>query len=152
MADGESVHASCVILDEGGILIRGEPGAGKSSLARELVQLASSRGRFARLVSDDRTRLWVRHGRVLARPAQGIAGLVEIRGIGVVPVVHEPAAVLRLVVDLSLEEPTRLPETADLSIGLCGVMVPRLRLRPGAILGELVLARWSGFHDTLMTA
>jgi HPr kinase/phosphorylase len=151
MAEIETVHASCVVLGEAGILIRGESGAGKSTLARALVEFACSRGRFARLVSDDRTRLSARHGFVLARPVASVAGRVEIRGTGIVQVVHEPAAVLRLVIDLSSEEPPRLPEAEDRSVRLCGVLVPRLRQRRGAILDELVFGCWSGFHDTLMT-
>ena len=54
----ETVHATCVVIDEGGVLIRGAPAAGKSTLARELVAIALLQGRFARLVSDDRTESW----------------------------------------------------------------------------------------------
>lgn len=152
MAEAETIHASCVLLGEGGVLIRGGSGSGKSTLARALVERASAGGRFARLVSDDRTVLRARHGRVLAQPVAAIAGRVEIRGMGIVPVPFEAAAVLRLVIDLSLEEPPRLPDADDLSVRLCGVMVPRLRMRRGAILDEGVLRGQSGFHDTLMTA
>jgi serine kinase of HPr protein (carbohydrate metabolism regulator) len=152
MAEAQNVHACCVLLGEAGILIRGPAGAGKSSLARELVHAALLRGRFACLVSDDRTRLEARHGRVLARPVEAIAGRMEVRGIGILPFAHEPAAVLRLVVDLSLDEPPRLPEEEERSIRLCGILVPRLSQRRGAILADLVTGGWSGFHDTLMTA
>jgi serine kinase of HPr protein (carbohydrate metabolism regulator) len=141
-----------VVLGEAGILIRGPSGSGKSALARELVQAAAAEGRFARLVSDDRTRLEGLHGRVLARPHGAIAGQVEVRGLGIIATLHEPAAVLRLVVDLVTDEPPRLPEEGERWIALCGVLVPRLRQRRGAIVANLVMGLGRGPRDMLMTA
>ena len=37
MAAATTLHASCVVVGEAGILIRGPSGSGKSSLAREIV-------------------------------------------------------------------------------------------------------------------
>ena len=151
MGSGETLHASCVVIGEGGILIRGESGLGKSTLARELVHGARRAGRFARLVSDDRTHIAPHHERLVARPVEAIAGLIEIRGLGIVPVRNEPGAVIRLVVDLTMEEPTRLPEREECRTSLCGIVLPRLRQRMGPALVSLVLGGGSGFHDTLMT-
>jgi serine kinase of HPr protein (carbohydrate metabolism regulator) len=151
MPEGTTVHGTCVVVGEDGILIRGEPGSGKSTLAREIVERASEAGRFARLVSDDRTRLAARHGRLVAGAVAAIAGRLEVRGIGIVRVAHEPGAVVRLVVDLVPGEPPRLPEPADGSVTLCGISVPRLRGRLGPGLCGLVLERRSGFRDTLVT-
>src|SRR5262249_38916432 len=107
MGDGETVHASCVVLSEAGGLIRRASGSGKSSLARELLHAAALIGRFACLVSDDRTQIYARHGRIIARPVVAISGLLEIRGIGILQTAHEPGAVLRLIVDLTGEDPPR---------------------------------------------
>jgi serine kinase of HPr protein (carbohydrate metabolism regulator) len=151
MAEAETIHAGCVVLGEAGILIRGPAGSGKSTLARALVTATRAQGRFARIVSDDRTRIAAAHGRLIARPVAAIAGRVEVRGIGILPVAHEPGAVLRLVVDCTAEEPARLPEPEDNTVSLCGIVVSRIRHGRGAILDDLVLSRWSGFRDTLMT-
>jgi serine kinase of HPr protein (carbohydrate metabolism regulator) len=76
------VHATCVALRMGGswrgILLRGPSGAGKSDLALRLIE------GDGRLVADDQTAL-VRHGRgLVATPPGTLAGLLEVRGIGIV--------------------------------------------------------------------
>ena len=151
MADPETIHATCVVVGEAGILIRGAAGIGKSTLARELVHAAGQSGRFASLVSDDRTVIVARHGRLVARVVAAIAGRLEARGAGIFAVGHEPSAVVRLVVDLLDQQPDRLPEVEDQAVRLCGVMVPRLRQRAGAPSFSLVLSRLSCVGDTVMT-
>jgi serine kinase of HPr protein (carbohydrate metabolism regulator) len=147
----ETVHAGCVALGEAGLLIRGEPGSGKSTLARELVRQANRAGLFAGLVSDDRTRLEARHGRLVARPVETIAGLTEIRGIGIVRGPFEPAAVIRLVVDLSESRPDRHPAAEDSTVLLCGVLLRRIRLQTGAPLLDIALGSLRGAYDTVVT-
>ena len=137
----EAVHATCVVIDEAGVLIRGVSGTGKSTLGRELVATALLQGRFARLVSDDRTRLAARNGRLVAEAVAATAGQIEARGIGVLSVPHEDRAVVRLLVELSTEEPSRFPEVEDDAAKLCGVMVPCIRGRSGAPLALLALWR-----------
>ncbi|MGA4552928.1 HPr kinase/phosphorylase [Methylorubrum aminovorans] len=125
----ETVHASCVLLDEAGVLIRGPSGAGKSALCLALLDRFFLEGRYARLVGDDRVRLEAHHGRLVARPHPALAGLIEIRGLGPRRLAaHAPAAVVRLVVDL-VAAVERLPEAAD-TAWLLGVAVPRLTLEP----------------------
>lgn len=143
MTSGEiTLHATCVVLAEDGILIRGAPGAGKSSLALDLIGRATAGGRFARLVSDDRVRVSARAGRLVARVVPSIAGRMEIRGIGLVEVPHEPACILRLVVDLD-GTPPRMPEPDARHAEILGVRLPRLTVDAGTagrVLG-LVAAR-----------
>ena len=135
--DGTTVHASCVVLGEAGVLIRGPAGSGKSQLARRLV---SAYPGFARLVSDDRARIEVRHGRVVARTVPAIAGALEIRGLGLVRTAFEPAAVVRLVVDALPGPADRLPEVADAQVDVSGVALPRIAGRLDS-LGEATLWR-----------
>lgn len=124
-----TVHASCVLLDEAGVLIRGPSGSGKSALCLSLLDRFFLEGRHSRLVGDDRIRLEAHHGRLVARPHPALAGLIEIRGLGIRRLAtHAPAAVLRLVVDL-VAEAERLPETLETAL-LLGVAVPRLALEP----------------------
>ena len=140
----DTIHATCIVVGEAGILIRGEAGTGKSALARTIVDIASRAGRFARLVSDDRTRIALRHGRLVAQVVPSIAGRIEARGVGILAVAHESSAVVRLVVDLTKAEPPRLPAPEDQTIVLCGVVVPRLRQCSNASLPGLVLGGIDG--------
>lgn len=136
MADPASIHASAVVFQEAGILIRGASGSGKSSLALALAQAGALRGQFARLVADDRVLLECAHCRLIARPHTAIAGRVERRGQGVGAVAHEDAVVVRLVVDLAPAlgtpgAPTRMPpKGADIAT-LEGVNLPRLEIPAG---------------------
>ena len=140
MARALGIHASSVLVGEAGLLIRGEPGSGKSSLAVALIETATQRGLFARLVGDDRMMVSASAGRVVARPHPAIAGLVERRGLGLTPLPAAAGAVIRLVVDLAPEAPARLPEPEALVTTLCGVALPRLELGPGAERPSHVLA------------
>ncbi len=126
-------HASAVVVGETGILIRGASGAGKTTLALALVAESLRDRRFARLVADDTVGLEESGGRLIARPHPRTAGLAERRGIGIVRVEHEPACVVRLIVDLvayDAGQPSRLPDDAEMRTTLLGVVLPRLPLRP----------------------
>jgi HPr kinase/phosphorylase len=151
MAESATIHAGCVLIGEKAVLITGSSGAGKSSLARELLAAARQRGRFGRLVSDDRTRLEARHGRLIARPVEAISGLIEVRGLGLVAAEHEAAGVVGLLVELWADEPPRLPEASQASITLCGVVIPRIYGRTGAPIGEVVLGRLGEYDDAGVT-
>jgi HPr kinase/phosphorylase len=122
----QTLHGSCVLLGEGGLLIRGPSGAGKSMLAHGLVARWRAAGRFAAHVADDRVRLVQMAGRVVAMPHPVIAGALEIRGLGLVAVAHERACVLRAVIDLVEAFPERLPEPAALQQVVMGVLLPTL--------------------------
>jgi len=127
------VHASAVILGESSVLIRGDSGVGKSSLALALIDAWSLRGEFAILVSDDRVACRTLNGRVLLSPHDIVAGLVEWRGLGLLPRPYELKALLTLIVDLGAcqmnDERSRLPEGRDLCCDFNGLRnLVRLRL------------------------
>jgi hypothetical protein len=86
-----------------GILITGKSGSGKSDLALRLIE------RGARLVSDDQTVLFIERGSLWARPPKTIAGLLEIRAVGIVRLPHAAKVRLALVVTLD-ERASRIPE------------------------------------------
>ena len=125
-----TIHASAILLGYQGILIRGPSGAGKSRLALSLLQNAGSR--FARLVGDDRIHLEAVHGRLLMRPAEALAGLIEVRGIGIVRLPYEKVAVVSLVIDLAVPDVLRLPQETDIETQIEGVVLARLPVAPGA--------------------
>lgn len=127
---GLSIHASAIVIGETGVLIRGESGAGKSSLARRMIEMAQARGLFARLIGDDRIVLAVAGGRLLARPHPAIAGQIEARGRGILDMAHEPAAPIRCVIDLVRDAPgcgelTRLPGQDQMAVQIESIALPR---------------------------
>ena len=136
-----SIHASAVLAGPKAVLIRGASGCGKSRLAWKLIE-AAAQGTlpFARLVADDRAYIEARHGRLLVRPAPVLAGLLEIRGLGIRRLPYEPAAVVGLVVDLAAADAARLPDPAALTATLAGVRLPRLPVPPGEAALPAVLA------------
>ncbi len=72
------MHASCAARDQDGVLLMGPAGAGKSDLLLRLLDLG-----FA-LVADDQVELDGRD----ARPPELLAGLLEVRGLGIVRLPH----------------------------------------------------------------
>ncbi|HVU20842.1 MAG TPA: HPr kinase/phosphatase C-terminal domain-containing protein [Rhizomicrobium sp.] len=109
---GTNVYATCVLLGRAGaalgapgtagVLLFGKSGSGKSDLALRLMVLG------AKLVSDDRTELFVESGKLCARAPKPIKGLIEARGVGIVALPH--AAKARVALAVSLELPrSRLP-------------------------------------------
>jgi HPr kinase/phosphorylase len=109
------------------VLIRGLAGSGKSRLALSLID-AASQGlvSFARLVADDRAHVEPAHGRLLVRPADALAGLIEVRGLGIRRLPFEPVAVVGLLVDLAVPEAERLPDQARQKAEIAGIGLPRL--------------------------
>jgi len=106
-----TLHASAVLVGARALLIRGPAGSGKSRLVLGLIQAAAG-GQlvFARLVADDRVHVEVVHGRLIARPPASLAGLLEVRGLGIQQLQYEPMAVISWVVDLDVAAPPRLPD------------------------------------------
>ncbi|MCU0883503.1 MAG: HPr kinase/phosphatase C-terminal domain-containing protein [Beijerinckiaceae bacterium] len=141
------LHASCIVIGESGLLVRGPAGSGKTTLCLALLEQAKAGGRFARLVADDRTELRACHGRLLASAVPAIAGLIERRGLGLVPASHEAAARVRLVVDCQAETPPRLPDAEDLVTVIAGLTLPRLAVSRGAADAGLVLAALALFDE-----
>lgn len=122
-----NIHASMAVVGDRGIVITGEPGSGKSSLAMVLAERAKARGIFARLVGDDQVLVTHRNGLLLCMAPAAIAGLVEVRGLGPSPVPHLPAAVADLVVQLV--EPGAAPRMAsDGPTEIAGIRLPLLVL------------------------
>ena len=86
-----------------GILILGGSGAGKSDLALRLIHEGAA------LVADDRVELFVLRGQLYARPPKNTAGLLEVRGAGIIEIPYTEKARIALAVEL-VQELSRLPE------------------------------------------
>ncbi len=108
-----NIHATAIRLGRAGgafgapkavaVLLLGRSGAGKSDLALRLMALG------AELVADDRSDLFVARGRLWAKSPAAIAGLFEVRGVGIIALPFAEKAPVGLVVRLG-KPPKRLPD------------------------------------------
>jgi serine kinase of HPr protein (carbohydrate metabolism regulator) len=120
---GMLFHATSVAIGERAVLLRGPSGSGKSDLALRLIDAG------ARLVADDQSEVW-RHGEaLLVRCPATIAGMIEVRGVGIVKVEALPEARLALIADLvAMQHIERLPEPRNETI--LGLPVPLVAIAP----------------------
>lgn len=125
---GTFVHqAGAVSIDGRALLIEGPPGSGKSSLALALID------RGAGLIGDDAVTLAGVDGQLIASPPPNIAGLIEVRGVGLVRLPPADPAPVGLILVLGGPAPERLPETPLARRTIAGVAVPVLPFDPGTI-------------------
>jgi len=140
-AEGSTIHASAVQIGQQAVLIRGPSGAGKSRLAFDLI-LAGRGGQIpsAILIGDDRVHLDTRGGEVWVRPAPELAGLLEIRGLGIRRCEFAAEARVGILVDLMAEDAERLPPHEARVAMVRGIMIPRIPVAPGFAPLSLVAA------------
>ena len=122
-AASEQIHATCVALEGRGVLLLGAAGAGKSDLALRLVDAGWE------LVADDRVDLTASGDGLIASAPETLAGLLEVRGLGILRLPATERAVVALAVELVIPEAVpRLPDERHL--GLLGHDVPVVALAP----------------------
>ena len=131
-------QASAVAIGGRAVLIEGPPGSGKSSLALALID------RGAVLVGDDGVMIEAHEGRVLVSPHPRIAGLIEVRNLGLLtmPVTAKVPLSLVLVLDDGAPRHVEVAEVAERA----GIAVPLIRLWSDspvlALRAELALGRY----------
>ena len=116
----ELLHATAVAINGEGVLLSGPSGSGKSDLALRLID------RGAVLISDDGVLVDAGDSNVTLRTAPQIAGMIEMRGVGIVKMPFADGVPLRLVVDLG-EQPERLPSD-NVSTQIAGQEIACLKL------------------------
>lgn len=120
-----TLHGTCVAVEGRGVLILGPPGAGKSDLALRLMDEGAD------LVTDDQVRVAVRGSLLIASAPASLAGLLEIRGIGIVRVGAKPEVELAIVIQLENESQiARMPEPEHHD--MLGISLPLFRIDPAA--------------------
>ena len=130
----QNVHGTGLLLGSTGVLLRGPSGAGKSVLALSLLERWEGRGLPAFLVSDDRVDL-VQTGRELSMQApEALAGLIELRGRGIVKRPHRSPVVLHLVIDL-VPDLVRMLEEDAMVIEIAGNQVARAPVPAAGVVG-----------------
>lgn len=131
------MQAGAVAIGGRALLIEGPPGAGKSSLALALID------RGAGLIGDDGVTLTATaDGLLIAAPPPNIAGLIEVRGVGLVRVPPAPPAPVALILALGGSAPERLPHAPLPARVIAGVPIPVLAFDPGPIAPAL-RAEWA---------
>ena len=127
MSERLLIHASAVAIATGSgfraVLLRGPSGSGKTDLAVRLIDAG------ARLVADDQSELLRRGDALIVRAPASIAGLIEVRGLGIVRVEALAEAPVALVADLAAPAKIeRLPERRYQT--LCGISLPLIEIAP----------------------
>lgn len=137
----EELHASAVAVAGRGLLITGAPGAGKTTLALEMIALGAT------LIGDDRVRVTVQGDGLMLSVPPTTARLAEVRGFGLVRLEISPPVRLALIADLDRAEPERLPPVRSRILSGIACRVFLCKGKPGlaAILTCLLRAAdWPG--------
>ena len=135
------IHATCVDLAGVGVILRGDPGAGKSDLALRLIHQG------ARLVADDQVFLQGRDNVLYAFAPHILKGRLEVRGVGIIEVPCKAVAAVGCLVDLVMNRDLkRMPEPIELE--LAGVGIPCHRLDPFEMSAAQKVAAIAGLCNT----
>jgi len=127
----DCLHASCVVMDGIGVLLRGASGAGKSDLTLRLLALGAG------LVADDQVIVTQTASGIAAMPPPPLAGWLEVRGLGVVSQPWQNCGRVELVIDLvAADQVPRWPDES-LSTVILGTQIPLLRLCPWEVSAPL---------------
>lgn len=124
-------HGTFVKIGSVGVMITGPSGAGKSSLALQLIE-APGRGLGkdileTQLVADDQVQLWCPPdtAQVFGKAPDVLAGLLEIRGLGIVALASLGQCQLQLVVRLmKVENIERLPDFPNNYVEILNQPIP----------------------------
>jgi HPr kinase/phosphorylase len=125
------LHGTCVSVGGEGVLILGEPGSGKSSLALRLIDEpgygVSGVLQRSELVADDQVIVTRDQDRLLASAPATLHGKLEIRGLGIIDLVTSPSVALVLIVKLQNHSVIeRLPDIATFDI--LGMALPLVEI------------------------
>ena len=104
----ENLHGSCVAINNKGVLFLGGSSSGKSDVCLRLIMQKK-----AVLVADDRVDLQLdNNNNIIANAPQNIAGLLEVRGLGIKKFTMQKDVTLNLAIELvsSYTQIERMPK------------------------------------------
>jgi len=117
-----AIHATSIFLNGQGVLIIGASGAGKSSLALELIEQGGV------LISDDITYLTEKDGKLWALCDEKWQGYIEVRGLGIIQnIPFKALSEINYVIELVEEKTQRIPEKISKKM-YCGLTVPMFKI------------------------
>ena len=116
------IHATCVVVHGMAVLLVGPSGSGKSDLGLRLIDGGGL------LVADDQVEITVHDDVLVAIPPPTLAGLIEVRGVGLMRVAHAGRAPVGAAFELGPAAPERMPGAGVLALE--GRKVPLFRLDP----------------------
>ena len=132
MTAAANIHATAIVVGRTGLLFSGPSGWGKSMLAFTCMTEARRLGLFTALVADDQVLLSEETGTVIATCPPSIAGLIELRGTGIVRQDHiSQAAMHYAVLPGSASGENRVPPDGEFVSFDTGISLPALRLLTG---------------------
>lgn len=145
LAEEETMSGELLVVYGKGVMITGESGLGKSEVALELIQ------RDHVLIADDRVDVSRVHNALRGQAPDILYGMLEIRGIGIIDVMHMFGAnctmknadvdlIIHLVPFDSSYEYERVGGDMPSTVRILGVDVPRIVLpvSPGRSMGVLI--------------
>lgn len=113
-----NIHASCVAIGNQAILLMGASGMGKSDLCLRMIMQKN-----AALIADDRVDLSIVNNTLIASVPANIAGLLEVRGLGLEHFPYQNNVPVTLAVELvkNIEDVERMPEEAFYEVLGCQI-------------------------------
>ncbi|MGY8990370.1 MAG: HPr kinase/phosphorylase [Rhodospirillales bacterium] len=101
------IHGTCVAIDETAVAFLGPSGSGKSDLALRLIDEGAT------LIADDRIDISVEGNTLIASAPHNIAGLLEVRGLGISRIHFKQKGSIALAFQMTpLKKIDRLPQSA----------------------------------------
>lgn len=123
MSNKINIHATGLLYQGSGILIRGPSGAGKSLLALSLLEYATNTQQSAILVGDDRLEIQTGHKTLQMRAPLELQGKIELWGHGIMEVNFTPCSEVNLILDI-VDQGVRMPEDGAFIEQFHGVALP----------------------------
>lgn len=137
-AEQTNIHATAIVIGRTGLLFVGPSGSGKSELAFSFMTEAERCGLETALVADDQVFMTYVDGRVMVERPTAIAGLLELRGSGIIKVKSVASAVMNYAITTELypEMPRLPPDSETFHLGndaaLPLIRIPRDSIMPYA--------------------